>query len=88
MGEELFVIILLEGVGTLHWAALESGIVRKVQAYVAPKLLGGLDAKTPVEGQGVPSPSEAVFLKNMAVTRLGEDLLIESEVAQDVHRDC
>ena len=88
LGEEQIDSILLEGGGTLHWAALESGIVRKVQAYVAPKLLGGLDAKTPVEGQGVPSPSEAVFLKNMAVTRLGEDLLIESEVAQDVHRDC
>lgn len=88
LGEEQIDSVLLEGGGTMHWAALESGVVRKVQAYVAPKLFGGRDAKTPVEGQGVPSPSEAVLLKNSLVTRLGEDLLIESEVAADVHRDC
>lgn len=88
LGEEQIDSVLLEGGGTMHWAALESGVVCKVQAYVAPKLFGGRDAKTPVEGQGVPSPSEAVLLKNSLVTRLGEDLLIESEVAADVHRDC
>lgn len=88
LGEEQIDSILLEGGGTLHWAALESGIVRKVQAYVAPKLFGGREAKTPVEGVGVPSPSEAVILKNSVVTSLGEDFLIESEVAADVHGDC
>ena len=41
--------ILLEGGGTLNWAALECGIVQQVQAYIAPKLFGGRDAKTPVE---------------------------------------
>ena len=33
--------ILLEGGGTLNWSALESGIVQKVQTYIAPKLFGG-----------------------------------------------
>ncbi|MCI9487556.1 MAG: bifunctional diaminohydroxyphosphoribosylaminopyrimidine deaminase/5-amino-6-(5-phosphoribosylamino)uracil reductase RibD [Lachnospiraceae bacterium] len=79
--------ILLEGGGTLNWSALESGIVRKVQAYLAPKLFGGRDARTPVEGDGVPSPSNAFFLKNSTVIRLGEDFLIESEVCPHVHRD-
>lgn len=80
LGEENIDSILLEGGGTLHWAALESGIVRRVQAYVAPKLFGGRDAKTPVEGQGVAQPSEAYLLKNSKITRLGEDFLIESEL--------
>lgn len=88
LGKEQVDSILLEGGGTLNWAALESGIVCKVQAYMAPKLFGGRDAKTPVEGTGVSSPSEAVILKNSVVTSLGEDYLIESEVAADVHRDC
>ena len=52
-----------------------------VQAYIAPKLFGGKDAKTPVEGLGVPSPAAAFHLKDSRICRLGEDFLIESEVA-------
>ena len=80
LGEKQIDSILLEGGGTLHWAALESGIVHRVQAYLAPKLFGGRDAKTPVEGQGIAEPSEAYLLKNSKITRLGEDFLIESEL--------
>lgn len=66
--------------GTLNWAALESGVVQQVQAYIAPKLFGGQEAKTPVEGAGVHVPSAAFRLKNSSLTHLGEDILIESEV--------
>lgn len=80
LGQEQLDSILLEGGGTLNWAALESGIVQQVQAYIAPKLFGGQEAKTPVEGAGVPMPSAAFRLKNSSLTHLGEDILIESEV--------
>ena len=80
LGQEQIDSVLLEGGGTLNWAALESGIVQQVQAYIAPKLLGGKDAKTPVEGMGVPSPDAAFRLKNSRLEELGEDFLIESEV--------
>lgn len=76
--------VLLEGGGTLNWAALESGIVQRVQAYVAPKLFGG-DAKSPVEGQGVALPDQAVALKNTRIFRVGEDILLESEVDGSVY---
>ena len=72
--------VLLEGGGTLNWTALESGLVNRVQAYIAPKLFGGKDARTPVEGQGVPLPDAAVRLKDYMLTRLGEDVLLEGEV--------
>lgn len=80
--------ILLEGGATLNWAAMESGIVKKVQAYIAPKLFGGAESKTPVSGQGFASPAEAVLLSNSKITQLGEDFLIESEVIDHVHRNC
>lgn len=79
--------ILLEGGSRLNWAALQSGIVQKVQAYVAPKLFGGADAKTPIGGKGVALPKEAFMLTNSRISRLGEDFLIESEVSARVHRD-
>ena len=87
LGAEGIDSVLLEGGGTLNWAALESGVVQRVQAYVAPKLFGGADAKTPVGGLGVETPAQAVRLKNSVVTPIGEDFLIESEVDADVHGD-
>lgn len=87
LGAEQIDSVLLEGGGTLNWAALESGVVRRVQAYVAPKLFGGAEAKSPVEGLGVEMPAQAVRLKAPTVTALGEDYLIEGEVEYHVHGD-
>ena len=80
--------ILLEGGGSLNWSALESGIVQKVQTYIAPKLFGGEEAKTPVEGKGFPDPASAILLKNSEIIRIGDDFLIESEVKRNVYGNC
>lgn len=88
LGREQIDSVLLEGGGTLNWAALKSGIVNKVQAYIAPKLFGGETAKTPIEGIGVTGPEDAFRLKNSTITCLGQDFLIESEVVKNVHRNC
>ncbi|MDR2795440.1 MAG: bifunctional diaminohydroxyphosphoribosylaminopyrimidine deaminase/5-amino-6-(5-phosphoribosylamino)uracil reductase RibD [Spirochaetaceae bacterium] len=79
LGEKQIDSLLLEGGGTLNWSALQSGIVNKVQAYIAPKLFGG-GGKTPVEGLGVDSPDEAFLLGKPVITQVGEDFLLESEV--------
>jgi diaminohydroxyphosphoribosylaminopyrimidine deaminase/5-amino-6-(5-phosphoribosylamino)uracil reductase len=80
LGEKQIDSILLEGGGTLNWSALQSGIVHKVQAYVAPKLFGGTAAKSPVEGDGVESPEQAFRLAPPRITQIGDDLLLESKV--------
>jgi len=72
--------ILLEGGGELSWSALDSGIVNKVQAYIAPKIFGGQDAKTPVGGMGVSSPDNAFMLTDPEVFRFGNDIMLESKV--------
>ena len=72
--------ILLEGGAMLNWSAINSGIVQKVQAYIAPKIVGGEHAKTPVGGQGIFKMSEAIHLKNIKVQTIGEDFLIEGDV--------
>lgn len=82
LGQNQIDSILLEGGATLNWSFLQSGLVNKVQTYIAPKLFGGIHAKTPVGGLGVQSPNEAFYLKNSTATFLGDDLLIESEVMQ------
>ena len=79
LGEKKIDSLLLEGGGTLNWSALQSGIVHKVQAYIAPKLFGG-GGKTPVAGFGVDHPEGAFLLSTPVITRVGEDVLLESEV--------
>ena len=66
---------------------LGSGMVNRVHAYISPKILGGVQAKTPVGGLGFASPDEAVILKNSTVTPLGDDFLIESEAKRSVYRN-
>lgn len=72
--------ILLEGGATLNAAALEAGLVRKVQAYIAPKLFGGTTAPSPIAGTGVANPKQAYLIDKRRFTMLGEDILIEGEV--------
>lgn len=72
--------ILLEGGSTLNWSALTSKIVNKVQVYAAPKLFGGINAKSPIGGIGMESPDKAFSLSPPRITVLGDDILLESEV--------
>lgn len=77
LGERKIDSILLEGGGMLNDSMLRLGLVHEVKAFVAPKLFGGAGAKTPVEGNGVELPDQAVRLSLEKVTTVGEDLLIE-----------
>ena len=72
--------VLLEGGGELAFSALEAGVVHKVQAYIAPKLVGGRTAKTPLGGAGFPTMDRAVRLEHLTLTRLGDDILMEGDV--------
>lgn len=68
--------ILLESGGTLNASALEDGIVNKVYAYIAGKLIGGMDARSPVEGMGIDRMADAITLQNVEIEKLGDDFCI------------
>ena len=72
--------VISEGGGELNWSALQSGIVDKVQAYIAPKIFGGNSAKTPVSGIGFDSPDKSCMLYDSHIRQIGDDFLIESRV--------
>lgn len=91
LGGEKLDSVLIEGGGQLHEAALRAGLVNHVCAYLAPKLLGGAAAKTPVEGLGADTPDQAVRLSGLQMTQLGEDLLLEYDATggfHGVHWNC
>ncbi|MDD7795222.1 bifunctional diaminohydroxyphosphoribosylaminopyrimidine deaminase/5-amino-6-(5-phosphoribosylamino)uracil reductase RibD [Clostridium sp. 'White wine YQ'] len=72
--------ILLEGGGTLNFSALKEGIVDKVQYYISPKIIGGRDAKTSVEGEGVNKIEECFRLNKVTTRIVGEDILVEGYI--------
>lgn len=78
LGEMEIDSIYIEGGGSLNWSALKSGMVNKIKTYIAPKLFGGEDAKSPVRGLGVDSPQDAFMFETESVYRLGPDTVIES----------
>lgn len=72
--------VLVEGGGTLHFSMLKENLVDKIFAFVAPKILGGKNALTAVEGAGFEKLSDAVQLKNLSAEKIGEDILISGYV--------
>ncbi|QQK08036.1 bifunctional diaminohydroxyphosphoribosylaminopyrimidine deaminase/5-amino-6-(5-phosphoribosylamino)uracil reductase RibD [Miniphocaeibacter halophilus] len=80
LGEMKIDSILLEGGGTLNWSALEGGIVKSLQVYIAPKLFGGLHGISPIRGDGVSDPINSIKLSPPTVKYFGSDILLESEV--------
>jgi diaminohydroxyphosphoribosylaminopyrimidine deaminase/5-amino-6-(5-phosphoribosylamino)uracil reductase len=52
--------------------------------FIAPKLVGGKGATTPIEGRGIPLMSDAIKLYDMSISRFGEDILLEGYVKGDV----
>ncbi|MFS0575399.1 bifunctional diaminohydroxyphosphoribosylaminopyrimidine deaminase/5-amino-6-(5-phosphoribosylamino)uracil reductase RibD [Sporosarcina sp. 179-K 3D1 HS] len=73
LGEKLVSSVLLEGGGTIHAAFLENQLVDKVELYLAPKLVGGAQAPTFLEGRGVGLMRDAVDLENLRITQIGKD---------------
>ena len=79
-GAEKIDSIMLESGGTLSEALLKEGLVDEVMAFVAPKLIGGKGAKTPVEGDGVEMMADAIELINTIVETIGPDVLVSGIV--------
>jgi diaminohydroxyphosphoribosylaminopyrimidine deaminase/5-amino-6-(5-phosphoribosylamino)uracil reductase len=75
--------VLLEGGPTLAFSAIEEGVVDTVIVYLAPRLIGGVDAPAVLGGRGFAPVANALRLRVRSFDRIGDDLRVEA----DVHRD-
>jgi diaminohydroxyphosphoribosylaminopyrimidine deaminase/5-amino-6-(5-phosphoribosylamino)uracil reductase len=71
--------LMIEGGGELNASALREGLVDRVVFYVAPRLLGGHNAKNVIGGRSLRRLAEAVPVEELRVRRIGGDLLVEGE---------
>ena len=80
LGERKIDGILLEGGSTLNYAALQVGIVNRIEAYIAPKLFGGAGLYTPVGGEGVEYATEGIECRLLTADKIEEDILLTYDV--------
>jgi diaminohydroxyphosphoribosylaminopyrimidine deaminase/5-amino-6-(5-phosphoribosylamino)uracil reductase len=66
--------VLVEGGGGLLAQLLGWDCIDQVQAYIAPKMIGGRFAPTPVGGAGKPFMAEAWGFEDLSARQVGEDL--------------
>ena len=80
LGEMEICSLFVEGGGQVNFSLLKAGLVDKVHAFIAPKLIGGREALTPVEGAGFAELTEAVELERTTVETIGQDILLTGYV--------
>lgn len=83
LGERKIDSILLEGGSELNFSALTENIIDKVIVFIAPKIIGGAGAKTPVGGSGFCFVKDAIQLNNINILRFEEDIMIEGYIKHD-----
>ena len=74
LGEKLVSSVLIEGGGSIHAAFLENQLVDKVEIYIAPKLVGGTQAPTFLEGTGVELMRDAVDIRRISTLLKSEKI--------------
>lgn len=80
LGELNIDSVLLEGGSNVNYSALEQDIVDKVQFYIAPKIIGGETAKTPVGGLGIADLKDSFNIHSLNIKQFGKDILIEGYI--------
>ena len=83
LGQQNICSILVEGGATLNGSFVAKKLVDKVYFFIAPKIIGGKEAKTPVAGTGILNLQEALALKDIQIEKLEEDILIIGRVDKD-----
>ena len=75
-GDRNITSLLVEGGAAVLGSLFDLGLIDKVVAFVAPTMIGGQNAPSPVGGVGVDRIADAVRLERVEVLRLGSDLAV------------
>jgi len=80
LGQRPILSLLVEGGGEILGTFFDLKLVDKVQAILAPLVIGGRRAPTAVAGRGARRMADALRLREVTLERLGDDLLVTGYV--------
>lgn len=80
LGAENVTHLLVEAGGTLSESFFRHQKVHRIHFYYAPKIIGGKDSMSGIEGRGIRSLSEAILISNPSCKKLGDDFLLTADI--------
>jgi diaminohydroxyphosphoribosylaminopyrimidine deaminase/5-amino-6-(5-phosphoribosylamino)uracil reductase len=81
-GELRYTNVLVEGGGQLLGALRDAQLIDEVHVFIAPKIIGGVEAPGPIGGVGVDRIGTALQLDAPAIERIGDDVYVSGRVAR------
>ncbi|MFH1267464.1 MAG: bifunctional diaminohydroxyphosphoribosylaminopyrimidine deaminase/5-amino-6-(5-phosphoribosylamino)uracil reductase RibD [Planctomycetota bacterium] len=82
LGRRRLTNVLVEGGGRLVGSLLDAGQIDEVHVFIAPKLIGGVSAASPIAGEGIAEMSQALSLEDPQVVQVGSDLYLHGRLAR------
>ena len=82
LGRRDITSVFVEGGGALLGSLFDGGLVDRVVGFVAPVIIGGESALSPVGGEGAERMAEALRLSNVRVERFGDDVAVSGWCGQ------
>ena len=82
LGRRQHTNVLVEGGGQLLGALFDQQQIDEVHVFIAPKLIGGATAVTPIAGLGLADMPAAQGLKQVEIRQLGPDVYIRGRLAR------
>lgn len=83
LGKRELTSLIVEGGGQVLGSFFEAGRIDEVWTFIAPLIIGGVQAPGPIAGQGARMLPDACSLNETSISQFGPDFLIRGIVTRD-----
>jgi len=80
LGRRRMTNVLVEGGSNLLGSLFDARQIDEAHVFIAPKLFGGVRARSPIRGAGVEQVAEALALDHPRIQSVGDDLYVSGRV--------
>lgn len=83
LGRRQMTNVLVEGGGQLAGCLLDSGQIDEAHVFIAPKLIGGTAARSPIAGDGIDEMPHAFTFADPHIQQIGSDIYFHGRLQRE-----
>jgi diaminohydroxyphosphoribosylaminopyrimidine deaminase / 5-amino-6-(5-phosphoribosylamino)uracil reductase len=83
LGRREMTNVLLEGGGQLAGCLLDAGQIDEAHVFIAPKLIGGTAARSPIAGEGIDEMPQAFTFADPQIQQVGSDVYFHGRLQRE-----